>query len=91
MEKVIQEFAPNELDDFYQSNINNGELMLNVAGGTGLASAKLAGYSLKVMRYQHGGGGLNIYKQGATKFGVDLHHNNIDRVRLHFHRGLKAK
>ena len=54
-------------------------------------SLLLGGYTLKVWRYKNVGGiGVNIFKNGKRKFGVDFHKINykgVEKARLHYHRG----
>jgi hypothetical protein len=44
-------------------------------------SLLLGGYTLKVWRYKNVGGiGVNIFKNGKRKFGVDFHKINYEGV-----------
>ena len=60
-------------------------------GGGAVALVRGAGYTLKVWRYKIVGGiGVNLFKNGKRKFGLDVHKLNykgVEKVRLHYHRG----
>jgi RHS repeat-associated protein len=58
---------------------------------TGAALAKVAGWTVSFDRYRKaGGGGINVLKSGARKFGLDWHRFKVNgRMvnRPHYHRG----
>jgi hypothetical protein len=60
-------------------------------GGGAVALVRGAGYTLKVWNYKKVGGiGVNLFKNGKRKFGVDFHKINykgVEKARLHYHRG----
>jgi hypothetical protein len=55
--------------------------------GGGAVALVRTGYVLKVWRYKNGGGGVNIFKNGKRRFGVDVH--KINYVLIAFHVCLK--
>jgi hypothetical protein len=69
-------------------NVALGLVTLPIGGGA--VALVRTGYVLKVWRYKNGGGGVNIFKNGKRRFGVDVHKINykgVEKVRLHYHRG----
>ncbi|MEJ7623760.1 MAG: hypothetical protein WKF34_07185 [Pyrinomonadaceae bacterium] len=59
----------------------------------GGAAAKGAGYTVKAGRYAHGGGGINVLKDGVRKFAVDYHKFKSQGQwvkKIHFHWGKTA-
>ncbi|CAC9585644.1 hypothetical protein [uncultured Gammaproteobacteria bacterium] len=69
-------------------NVALGLVTLSMGGGA--VALVRAGYALKAWRYKNGGGGVNIFKNGSKRFGVDVHKINykgVEKVRLHYHRG----
>ncbi len=70
-------------------NVALGLVTLPIGGG--VAALARAGYALKVWRYKNAGGvGVNIFKNGERRFGIDIHKINykgVEKARLHYHRG----
>jgi hypothetical protein len=82
----------NDVVDVNSNSYNFGELSgyaLEVSmGATGTARAY--GYSIHFNKYQHGGGGVNLLRSGARKFGADWHSFKLNGrmvKRPHYHRG----
>jgi hypothetical protein len=60
------------------------------AAAGGAASARAAGWTVQMGKYPHGGGGLNLLKNGARKFGLDWHKFKLNGKtvnKLHYHLG----
>lgn len=75
------------------SCIDWGQVALSAglgALGGGALKAYSAGWRLSGGLYKHGGGGLNVLKNGTRKFGVDWHKFKVNGKwvnRPHYHRG----
>ncbi len=51
---------------------------------------KAAKWAITIDKYRHGGGGINLRKNGIRRFGIDRHgfkYNGEWKTRTHYHRG----
>jgi RHS repeat-associated protein len=72
-----------------------GEWLARAYGvvATGAIAAELAGWRVTFDLYKHGGGGINLLKEGIRKFAIDWHPFKIAGQwvnRLHYHIGKTA-
>ena len=72
------------------TNAESAGYVFGAVGGSAIA-ARALGWSLSADKYRNAGGfGINLYKNGKRKFGVDWHkfnHNGKTMNRPHYHRG----
>jgi RHS repeat-associated protein len=89
---IRDEMGTNDAVDKCSSSYSGGKYAgYGLGAGLGAAGgARALGWSVNINKYKHGGGGVNLLKNGDRKFGADWHkfkHKGITASRPHYHRG----